>query len=56
MNWDLVIWGLLLGIGGTIWMMVLALPGKRTDRTTESESGTSHPKGAERIESPIRAA
>ena len=38
MNWELVVWGLLLGMAGMIWMMVLAVGSDETPRSTEEDS------------------
>ena len=38
MNWELVVWGLLLGIAGMIWMMVLAVGSDEPPRPTQEDS------------------
>jgi len=38
MNWELVVWGLLLGMAGMIWMMVLAVASDETPRPREGNS------------------
>ena len=38
MNWELVVWGLLLGMAGMIWMMVLAVGSDETPRSTKEDS------------------
>jgi hypothetical protein len=35
MNWELVVWGLLLGLAGMLWMMVLAVGSEKAPRPKE---------------------
>lgn len=56
MGWDLLIWGLLLGIGGMIWMIVLALPGKATDGARDAGASPVSEGSARTVKGPSRAA
>jgi hypothetical protein len=37
MNWELVVWGLLLGLAGMLWMMVLAIGAERALRPRKED-------------------
>lgn len=45
MGWDLITWGLFIGIVGMAWMMVLAITGDPTDRETPGQSSKEAPGG-----------
>lgn len=45
MNWDLVVWGLLLGLAGMLWMMVLAVDAEKEPR--QGKQGSSSESGKE---------
>jgi hypothetical protein len=37
MNWELIVWGLLLGLAGMLWMMVLAVGAEKAPRQKDED-------------------